>query len=76
VKSIRYRSWVFKAFLGLFAVSFIALGYLGLKPATPEYTIAARVFSAIYFLFFISLPFYSGSEKTKPVPERVTYHAH
>ena len=59
-----------------FALSFLVLGYLGLKPATPEYTVAARVFSAVYFLFFITLPIYSRNEKTKPVPERVTYHAH
>ena len=76
VKSIRYRSWMFKSWLMAFAISFLALGYLGLKPATPEYTIAARVFTAIYFLFFITLWFYSRNEKTKPVPERVTYHAH
>jgi ubiquinol-cytochrome c reductase cytochrome b subunit len=76
VKSIRYRSWVYKVWLGLFAVSFVALGYLGLKPVTPEYTIAARIFTALYFLFFITLPFYTRNEKTKPVPERVTYHAH
>lgn len=76
VKSIRYRSWTYKIWLMAFAVSFLALGYLGLKPATDAYTIAARVFTAIYFLFFITLPFYSRNEKTKPVPERVTYHAH
>jgi ubiquinol-cytochrome c reductase cytochrome b subunit len=76
VKSIRYRSWMYKCWLMAFALSFLVLGYLGLKPATPEYTVAARVFSAIYFLFFITLPIYSRNEKTKPVPERVTYHAH
>jgi ubiquinol-cytochrome c reductase cytochrome b subunit len=76
VKSIRYRSWMFKTWLMAFGVSFMALGYLGLQPATPEYTMAARIFTAIYFLFFISLWFYSRNEKTKPVPERVTYHAH
>jgi len=76
VKSIRYRSWVYKTWLAIFAVSFIALGYLGLKPVTPEYTIAARIFTVLYFLFFITLPFYSRNEKTKPVPERVIYHAH
>jgi ubiquinol-cytochrome c reductase cytochrome b subunit len=76
VKSIRYRSWIFKSWLIVFAVSFIALGYLGLKPPTPEYTLAARIFTVLYFLFFITLPFYSRNEKTKPVPERVTYHAH
>jgi ubiquinol-cytochrome c reductase cytochrome b subunit len=76
VKSIRYRGWLFKAFLFSFAVSFIALGYIGLKKPTPELTFASRVFSAIYFLFFLLMPWYTKADKTKPVPERVTYHAH
>jgi len=76
VKSIRYRGWISKAFLFAFAVSFIALGYLGLMPATPAYTNAARVFAVIYFAFFFLMPWYSAIDRTKPVPERVTYHAH
>ena len=76
VKSIRYRGWISKAFLFAFAVSFIALGYLGLQPATTGYTNAARVFAVIYFAFFFLMPWYSAIDKTKPVPERVTYHAH
>jgi ubiquinol-cytochrome c reductase cytochrome b subunit len=76
VKSIRYRGWLFKAFLGSFAVSFVALGYLGLMPATTAYTNAARVFSVIYFAFFALMPWYTRIDVTKPVPERVTYDAH
>ena len=34
VKSIRYRSWVYKVALMAFAVTFIMLGYLGLQPPT------------------------------------------
>ncbi len=34
VKSIRYRGWLYRGFLFAFAVSFLVLGYLGLKPAT------------------------------------------
>ena len=76
VRSIRYRSWIFKMWVTLFAISFIALGYLGLKPVTVEYTYAARFFMIFYFGFFLSLPFYTRNERTKPVPDRVTYHAH
>jgi len=76
VKSIRYRGWFFKISLFAFVISFIALGYLGMHKPTPELTNAARVFTAIYFGFFIALWFYTPNEKTKPVPERVTYHAH
>ncbi|MDH5502059.1 MAG: cytochrome b, partial [Gammaproteobacteria bacterium] len=72
VKSVRYRSWIYKTALGLFAVSFIALGFLGMQTPTPAYTILSRVFSAIYFAFFILMPYYSSIETTKPVPTRVT----
>jgi ubiquinol-cytochrome c reductase cytochrome b subunit len=76
VKSIRYRGWLFKTFLFAFAISFLALGYLGLQPATPVYTNAARVFGIIYFAFFVLMPWYSRADRTAPVPERVTYEAH
>jgi len=72
VKSIRYRGVTFKIALALFTISFIALGYLGLQPATGVFTLLARVFSAIYIAFFVFMPFYTKHEKTKPVPERVT----
>ncbi len=76
VKSIRYRGWLFKAFLTAFAISFIALGYLGMQPVTPEFTMAARIFAVIYFGFFVLMPWYTRIDATKPVPERVTYDAH
>ena len=72
VKSIRYRGPLFKLALALFAVSFLVLGWLGTQPATPVLTNLARLFSLIYFAFFILMPFYSKIDKTKPVPERVT----
>jgi ubiquinol-cytochrome c reductase cytochrome b subunit len=72
VKSIRYRSWIYKTALGLFAVSFLMLGFLGLQVPTPLYAILSRVFTVIYFAFFVLMPFYSSLEKTKPVPNRVT----
>ncbi len=74
VKSIRYKGWGSKIMLMVFAVSFVALAILGTKPATPGYTMAAKVFGLLYFSFFFSLPFISYYEKTKPVPDRVTYH--
>jgi ubiquinol-cytochrome c reductase cytochrome b subunit len=53
-------------------VSFIALGYLGLMPATALYTRLAQMFSVTYFAFFLLMPFYTSWEKTRPVPTRVT----
>ncbi len=72
VKSIRYRGWLYKAFLVLFVISFGALGYLGLQPPEPVLTHLARVFAVFYFAFFLLMPFYTKLDKTKPVPERVT----
>lgn len=73
VKSIRYRGLLYKLMLTLFVISFISLGYLGLKPPSPSRMLAAQIFSAIYFAFFLLMPIYSKLDKTKPVPERVTY---
>ncbi|TVQ47089.1 MAG: cytochrome bc complex cytochrome b subunit [Gammaproteobacteria bacterium] len=75
VKSIRYRGWQYKVALGLFAVSFVVLGWLGLMPATGFYLILTQIFTVIYFAFFLFMPIYTSMEKTKPVPERVVYHA-
>ena len=73
VKSIRYRGWQYKLALSSFAISFLALGYLGMQPASGIYVILARFFTVVYFIFFIMMPLYTRFEKTKPVPERVIY---
>jgi ubiquinol-cytochrome c reductase cytochrome b subunit len=72
VKSVRYRSWIFKTALGVFAFSFVMLGYLALQPATGIYPALSLVFTVLYFAFFLLMPFYTQYEKTKPVPTRVT----
>ncbi|WP_405227676.1 cytochrome b [Lentisalinibacter sediminis] len=74
VRSIRYRGAIYKGALAAFVVSFIVLGYLGVQPATGLYTLLARIFTVVYFAFFLLMPFYTKIEKTKPVPERVVYH--
>ncbi len=72
VKSIRQRGMVFKTALTIFVVSFISLAYLGTVAATPAATLFSRIFSILYFAFFLLMPIYSRWDKTKPVPERVT----
>ena len=72
VKSIRYRSPIYKWILGTFVVSFIVLGWLGVQPVTPLYVLLARIFTILYFAFFILMPWFSTLGKTKEVPERVT----
>jgi ubiquinol-cytochrome c reductase cytochrome b subunit len=76
VKSMRYRGWMSRSALAIFVVSFIGLGYLGMQPALGIYVIIARILAALYFLFFLLMPFYTSLETVKAVPERVVYHAH
>jgi ubiquinol-cytochrome c reductase cytochrome b subunit len=71
VKSIRYRGGIYKKALMLFVISFIALGYLGTQPVTPLATTMARIFTAIYFGFFLLMPIYTRWEKFKPVPNHL-----
>jgi ubiquinol-cytochrome c reductase cytochrome b subunit len=74
VKSIRYRGWIYKFALAAFVVSFLTLGWLGTMPAEGIYTLAARIFTVVYFAFFLLMPYYTAIDKTKPVPDRVVYH--
>jgi ubiquinol-cytochrome c reductase cytochrome b subunit len=76
VKSIRYKGLISKVALALFAVSFVVLAYCGMKPPSPTLLLLSRVFTAVYFAFFLLMPWYSKIDRTKPVPERVTFHAH
>lgn len=73
VKSIRYKGWIYKFALLLFSISFIGLGLLGMWPAEPLYTKIALGLTIVYFAFFLLMPFYSVWDKTKPLPQRVTY---
>ena len=75
VKSIRYRGWTYKAALTVFVISFLMLGWLGVQPAEGVYVMMARIFAVFYFAFFLLMPYYTSIEKTKPVPDRVVYHA-
>ena len=78
VKSIRYRGWMYKTALAIFAVNFVILGYLGTKsPQDVSLLLFKNVYWAqagtiLYFAFFLLMPLYTWLDKTKPVPERVT----
>jgi ubiquinol-cytochrome c reductase cytochrome b subunit len=87
VRSIRYRSAPYKWWLTLFVISFFVLGYLGTKPTDvwgrfadgwwivggqDRATWTARVFSVVYFLFFLLMPWYTSRGETRPEPQRVT----
>jgi ubiquinol-cytochrome c reductase cytochrome b subunit len=87
VKSIRYRGALYKGALAIFVVTFLILGYLGMKPTTvwgqfgfeaffldtkDRATWVARLCTVLYFAFFILMPWYTAKDRVKPVPDRVT----
>jgi ubiquinol-cytochrome c reductase cytochrome b subunit len=80
VKSIRYRGWWFKGTLVVFVITFLILGWLGTMPTDALgkvgdmelATLLARIFTTLYFLYFLLMPWYTRRDKTKPEPERVT----
>jgi ubiquinol-cytochrome c reductase cytochrome b subunit len=78
VKSIRYRGPIYKTLLAILIVAFFILGWLGTKPPSYEFFgfipggPVAQVFSAYYFLYFLTMPIWSKMDKCKPEPERVT----
>ena len=80
VLSIRYRGWIYKTALTVFALSFLGLGYLGTQPVTTDSVLglpitplaAARILAVLYFGFFLLMPIYTRLDPSKPVPERLT----
>ncbi len=71
VRSMRYKGWIARSALALFALSFIVLAYLGLRPAGAVELLLARVFTVCYFGFFWLLPVYSRLDRPKRLPERI-----
>ena len=72
VKSIRYRSVIFKVNLIVFCISFVVLGWLAMQHVTETITNMSRLFTILYFGFFVVLYVTSKNEETRPVPDRVT----
>jgi ubiquinol-cytochrome c reductase cytochrome b subunit len=63
---------MFKWFFWLQVISFIALGYLGSKPAEGTYVVFAQIFTAYYFAYFlIILPVLSRIETPKALPASI-----
>ncbi len=72
VKSIRYKGWMSKFWLGVFVISFLGLGKLGMIEPSPMATMLGRFLTLLYFLYFLLMPFYTSIEDVKKVPDRVT----
>ncbi|WP_114689168.1 cytochrome b [Polynucleobacter necessarius] len=76
VKSIRYRPQFHKYIYGVFVVSFVILGYLGIQPPSPVFEKISQVCTIYYLGFFLAMPFWSTLGKFKSVPTRVTFKPH
>jgi ubiquinol-cytochrome c reductase cytochrome b/c1 subunit len=71
VRSANYRP-LYRQFLLIFFAVVIGLGYLGSQEPTGGYVIAARIFTAYYFAYFlIILPLLGLFEKTRPLPNSI-----
>ncbi|EKF74282.1 ubiquinol-cytochrome c reductase cytochrome subunit B [Alcanivorax hongdengensis A-11-3] len=77
VRSVRYRGWLSKAFMMLFAADFLMLGWLGTEPAEAIYKTMAQFGTVYYFVYlWLILPLVHRFETSRPVPERVTGGRH
>jgi len=76
VKSIRYRPTWHKVLYGIFIVNFLILGYLGTQSPTDIFNLMSQIGTVIYLAFFLLMPVWSRLGTFKPVPDRVTFHAH
>jgi ubiquinol-cytochrome c reductase cytochrome b subunit len=73
VKSIRYRPRWHKVVFGVFAVNFLALGYLGSQPPSVAGNYFAQLGTLLYFGFFLLMPWWSRIGAFKRAPDRVVY---
>ena len=76
VKSIRYRPGWHKYVYAVFVINFVVLAYLGVQPPSPIGEKVSQAGTLFYFGFFLLMPWWSRKGEPKPVPERVTFHAH
>ncbi|MBY6191480.1 ubiquinol-cytochrome c reductase [Microbulbifer agarilyticus] len=65
VRSIRYKGWLPKVLLLVFAAIFIILGYLGVKSPTPGRNFLAQVATLFYFAFFVTMPIWTNPTSRK-----------
>ena len=70
VRSGTFRP-VYKWLFWIFFIDCLVLGYIGANPPEGIFLIVGRVTTAIYFLFFVSLPFVGWFEQPKPLPNSI-----
>lgn len=60
-KSVRYKGWMPKIMLILFASTFVVLGKLGLDSPSPDKTLLSQVSTVFYFAFFFCMPVWTNA---------------
>jgi ubiquinol-cytochrome c reductase cytochrome b subunit len=76
VRSIRYRPGWHKYIYAVLVFFFLVLGYLGSQPPSLAGNYLSQLGSLVYFGFFLLMPWWSRLGTFKPLPDRVTFHAH
>ena len=62
-RSVRYKGWLPKIMLILFASNFVILGKLGLDSPSPSKTLLSQISTAFYFVFFLCMPTWTSAGK-------------
>ena len=71
VRSGTFRP-MFQVVFWVFVVSCIMLGWLGSQPAEGVYVVLSRIFTALYFAYFlVALPLLGLVETPKPLPKSI-----
>ena len=76
VRSIRYRPSWHKVVYAVLVFFFLVLGYLGSQPPSTVGNYLSQLGTLVYFGFFLLMPWWSRLGTFKPLPDRVTFHAH
>ncbi|MDA1097377.1 MAG: cytochrome b/b6 [Proteobacteria bacterium] len=71
VRSARFRP-VYKMLFWAFFVDCLVLGYIGGQPAEGIFIVIGRLGTALYFLFFLSLPFIGWFERPRKLPASIS----
>lgn len=72
VKSMRYKGPLSRIALAAFVVSFLGLLVVGGMEVSALSISLARIFTVLYFGYFIFMPIYTSIDKHKVAPDRLT----
>ena len=70
VRSARFRP-VYKMLFWAFLIDCVVLGYVGGNPAEGVFIVFGRLATALYFLFFLTLPLIGWFEQPKALPNSI-----